>query len=365
MVYLACLIILQEIASKIVDAPWNWNKMPKAKIQIKEKPVPRSEQKPATRMEKLIQDYIDYCSIEKNNARLTTKNYKHYLLRFADFAKEEFVTEPEKIDMELVRRYRVKIHNTPGPHGEMVKQITQQYHIIALRNFLKYLQKYDYKTLAPEKLELGKAPSRQVEFLSEEEVHRLIDAADQEKNETLRTRDKAIIETLFSSGMRVSELCSLKRDSVNLKRNEFTVRGKGDKLRLVFLSAEASAGLQKYLKLRKDNAKFLFIAHSSIGTGNKVEKEMASYDKDAKGLTTRSVQRIIHKYALYAGITKKISPHTLRHSFATDLLQNGADIRSVQSMLGHSSITTTQIYTHVTNQQLREVHKQFHNKKKK
>ncbi|TSC66176.1 MAG: putative Tyrosine recombinase xerD, partial [Candidatus Doudnabacteria bacterium Gr01-1014_77] len=179
----------------------------------------------------------------------------------------------------------------------------------------------------------------------------------------LRLRDNAILQTLFATGLRVSELCSLKKDQINFKRNEFTVRGKGDKLRLIFLSSEANDALQKYLKKRKDNSKFLFIAHKQVGIA--VEKEMASFGQNASGLTPRSIQRIIKKYALIAGIMKKISPHTLRHSFATDLLQNGADIRSVQSMLGHASITTTQIYTHITNQQLREIHTKFHNRKKK
>lgn len=336
--------------------------MAKAKIQIKEK-LPEREYR--TQMEKLIRDFIDYCAIEKNQSKLTQKSYKQYLLRFADFAKEEGVNDPEKIDLNLVRRYRLHINRMTDGNGNSLKLRTQQYHIIVLRNFLKYLLKYDYKTLAPEKLELGKAPSRQVEFLSEDEVERLIDSTNEEKNEILRMRDRAIMELLFASGLRVSELCSLRRDTINFKRNEFTVRGKGDKLRLAFLSPEASADIQKYLKMRKDNSKFLFLSHTNIGSGDKVTKEMQSYDKDAKGLTTRSVQRIIKKYALMAGIMKHISPHTLRHSFATDLLQNGADIRSVQSMLGHASITTTQIYTHVTNQQLREVHRQFHKKKGK
>lgn len=336
--------------------------MAKAIIKIKEK-APEREYK--TQMEKLIRDFIDYCAIEKNQSKLTQKSYAHYLFRFADFAKEEGVSEPEKINLELVRRYRLHINRMTDASGKSLRLSTQQYHIITLRNFLRYLLKYDYKTLSPEKLEIGKAPSRQVEFLSEDEVERLIESTKEEKNEILRMRDRAIMELLFSSGLRVSELCSLKRDSINFKRNEFTVRGKGDKLRLAFLSPEASNDLQKYLKARKDNAKFLFLSHTNIGSGDKVTKEMESYNKEAKGLTTRGVQRIIKKYALIAGIMKQISPHTLRHSFATDLLQNGADIRSVQSMLGHASITTTQIYTHVTNQQLREIHKQYHNKRKK
>jgi len=320
----------------------------------------KAKLKPETVIEKLINDFIDYCAIEKNRSTLTQRNYTHYLKRFAEFAEERKVEKPDEITLEIVRQYRLAINRYADKNGKPLKLITQNYHIIALRAFLKYLLKYDYKTLSPEKIELAKTPSRQIDFLSVEEVERLTEAVASEKEEILRLRDAAIIETLFATGLRVSELCSLKRDQINFKRGEFTVRGKGDKLRLVFLSVKACEALQIYEKKREDNSKFMFIAHMAIG----VEKEMQSFAKDAAGLTPRSIQRIIKKYAKIAGITKHISPHGLRHSFATDLLQNGADIRSVQSMLGHSSITTTQIYTHVTNQQLREVHKNFHNKKK-
>ena len=326
----------------------------------KTKPKPQ-EQELESEMHKLVQDFLDYCEIEKNRSKLTLRNYHHYLNRFADFAAEQGINKPEKIDQELIRRYRLFINRFSAADGKNLKLITQNYHVIALRAFLKYLTKYDYKTLPPEKIELAKTPSRMVDFLDYDEVERLIKAVDEEKEEILRLRDRSILETLFSTGLRVSELCSLKRDQINFKRGEFTVRGKGDKLRLIFLSDEAGKHLQEYLKKRKDNSKFLFIAHKQVG----VEKEMASFGADAAGLTPRSIQRIIKKYGMLAGITKKITPHTLRHSFATDLLQNGADIRSVQSMLGHSSITTTQIYTHITNQQLREVHKSFHNKNKR
>ncbi len=313
-------------------------------------------------MKDLLQKFLEHCEIEKNRSKLTLRNYHHYLGRFIDFAQENGVTKPEQISLELVRKYRLYINRLTDAEGKTLKQITQNYHIIALRSFLKYLAKYDYKTLPAEKLELSKTPSRMVEFLELDEVERLIEATSTEKEEILRLRDNAILHTLFSTGLRVSELCSLKIDQVNLKRGEFTVRGKGDKLRLIFLSPEATEAIEKYAKKREDNSKFLFIAHKQIGNAT---KEMESFGKDAKGLTTRTIQRIVKKYAMLAGITKPISPHTLRHSFATDLLQNGADIRSVQSMLGHASITTTQIYTHITNQQLREVHEKFHHKKKK
>ena len=315
-----------------------------------------------TKMKDLLQKFLEHCEIEKNRSKLTLRNYHHYLGRFIDFAKEKGVTKPEQISLELVRQYRLYINRFTDNEGKTLKQITQNYHIIALRSFLKYLAKYDYKTLPAEKLELSKTPSRMVEFLELDEVERLIESTSSEKEEILRLRDNAILHTLFSTGLRVSELCSLKKDQVNLKRGEFTVRGKGDKLRLIFLSPEATEALEKYSKKRNDNSKFLFIAHKQIGN---TEKEMESFGKDAKGLTSRTIQRIVKKYAMLAGITKPITPHTLRHSFATDLLQNGADIRSVQSMLGHASITTTQIYTHITNQQLREVHEKFHHKRKK
>jgi len=331
--------------------------MPETKAEKQTTP-----QKPRTELHKLIRDFLDYCEIEKNRSKLTLRNYDHYLNRFADFAAEQGITKPERIDQDLIKRYRLFINRLNSNTGASLKLITQNYHVIALRAFLKFLMKRDYKTLPPEKIELAKTPSRMVEFLDFEEVERLIEATDQEQEEILRLRDRAILETLFSTGLRVSELCSLKRDQINFKRNEFTVRGKGDKLRLVFLAEDASQSLQKYLKKRGDNAKPLFIAHKQIGSA---EKEIDSFGKNAaSGLTPRTVQRIIKKYGMLAGITKKITPHTLRHSFATDLLQNGADIRSVQSMLGHASITTTQIYTHITNQQLRQIHEKFHKSKK-
>ncbi len=317
-----------------------------------------------TEIHKLVVEFLEYCEIERNRSKLTLRNYGHYLNRFADFAAAKGVNKASNIDFELVRQYRLFINRLTDAGGKNLKTVTQNYHSIALRSFLKYLAKRDIKTLPAEKIELAKAPSRQVEFLDRNELDRLFTAVDQEKEEILRLRDRAILQTLFATGTRVSELCSLRRDQINIKRSEFTVRGKGDKLRLVFLSPEATAALDAYLKKRKDNSKFLFIAHKQIGKGNSAEKEMDSFGKNASGLTPRTVQRIIKKYALIAGIMKKISPHTLRHSFATDLLQNGADIRSVQSMLGHASITTTQIYTHITNQQLREIHKKYHNRDK-
>lgn len=326
----------------------------------------QSKNKPLTPLQSKIQEFLEFCEIGKNQSKRTTENYGHYLGRFDSFAEMQGIHKPQDISLEVVRQYRLYLNRLEGERGEKkLKLITQNYHLIALRAFLKYLTKMDVKTLAPEKIELPKNPTRQVEFLEADELARLFKATDAEQNEMLRLRDKAVLETLFSTGLRVSELASLRRDNINLDRGEFTVRGKGSKLRVVFLSDGAAAAIKTYLKKRADNNKALFVGHSTVG--NSMEKELASQTKDddrsIAGLTPRSVQRIIKKYCLIAGIVKKVSPHTLRHSFATDLLQNGADIRSVQTMLGHASITTTQIYTHITNQGLREIHKKFHGKK--
>jgi site-specific recombinase XerD len=317
-----------------------------------------------TKIHELTNRFIEYLEIERNRSKLTLRNYSHYLGRFADFAATRNANSPEDIDLELVRQYRLTINRwIDEKTGKNLKQITQNYHIIALRGFLKYLSKYDYKTLAPEKIELPKVSQRQVDFLDADEVKRIIEATDSETEEILRLRDRAVLEMIFSTGLRVSELCSVKTDMINTKRNEFTVRGKGDKLRMIFISDGAASALDAYLKKRGGNSKFLFLAHSKVNKGQAVEKEMDSYGQKSAGLTPRSIERIVKKYAMIAGISKKVTPHTLRHSFATDLLQNGADIRSVQSMLGHASITTTQIYTHITDTQLREVHRKFHDKK--
>jgi len=327
-----------------------------------------------TPLQRYVNDFLEYCEIGKNQSRRTLRNYDHYLRRFSQFARTQGYSKPEDLDLELIKKYRLYLNRLEDENGRNLKLITQNYHLIALRAFLKYLTKQDIKTLAPEKIELPKNPARQVEFLEADELKRLFEATKQEKDEVLRLRNYAILETLFSTGLRVSELASLKRETVNLSRGEFTVRGKGDKLRIVFLSPEATEALKKYLCKRKDNNKALFVSHSTVG--NTVEKEIESQgfkkdrdDKDehskAQGLTVRSIQRIIKKYCRLAGIVKKVSPHTLRHSFATDLLRNGADIRSVQSMLGHASITTTQVYTHITNEGLRDIHKKFHNKNPK
>jgi len=295
----------------------------------------------------LINQFLEYLEIEKGRSQKTIENYDHYLKRFLNFSK---LKDPSKITQEIVRQYRIFLNRVPDDKGRLLKKTTQNYHMIALRAFLKYLAKQDINTLSAEKIELGKNSEREITFLDQNELERLLKAP--EGNDFAALRDRAILATLFSTGLRVSELCSLDRNSVNLKTGEFSVIGKGGKMRIVFLSEDATKNLEEYLKKRTDIDKALFVREA----GN---------DEENLRLTPRSVQRIIKKYAAKAGIVKNVTPHKLRHSFATDLLQNGADIRSVQAMLGHSSITTTQIYTHYTDKQLREIHKKFHSKKKK
>lgn len=331
----------------------------------------KAPEKSRTALQKYIQEFLEYCEIEKNKSLKTIQNYDHYLGRFARFAASEQAQKPEQINMELVRKYRLYLNRFIDDKGRHLKLVTQSYHVIALRAFLKYLKKHDVETFSPEKIELAKNPSREVHALEDSELSRILKATEQEEAELLRLRDQAILHTLFSSGVRVSELVQLTEKMINLDRGEFTVRGKGDKLRLVFLSADATKAIKQYLDKRTDNHPALFIAHTKVGQSvtaqmdaqGQLSKVKGQMSAETAGLSARSVQRLIHKYAMLAGITKKVTPHVFRHSFATDLLRNGADIRSVQTMLGHASITTTQIYTHVTNEGLREVHKKFHDKK--
>lgn len=295
--------------------------------------------------------YLEYLEIEKNKSQKTLENYGRYLDRFLGFAKIDNISQ---LSEELIRKYRLYLNRLQDAKGKPLKKVTQNYHVIALRTFLKYLAKTGVKTVPAERVELGKQEDREVTFLQPDELERLFNAPRGTELDTLR--DKAILTTLFSTGMRVSELCSLNRDEIDLKRGELSVRGKGSKIRLVFLSDETRKNIRDYISKRPDVDEALFIRIPKTKTFAK--------DSDLR-LTPRSIQRIIKKYSIKAGIVgKKISPHTLRHSFATDLLRNGADIRSVQAMLGHASVTTTQIYTHVTDKQLREVHQRFHNKKK-
>ncbi len=294
--------------------------------------------------------YLEYLEIEKNRSAKTLENYGRYLDRFLQFAK---VSSPSSINEDLIRQYRLHLNRLKDSDGNNLKKVTQNYHIIALRNFLKYLAKRDIKSVPAEKVELGKQEDREVTFLEHDELERLLKSPEGGDIDALR--DKAVLSTLFSTGMRVSELCSLDKDKIDTTRGELSIRGKGSKIRVVFLSDQTREDINKYLDKRSDVDEALFIRIPKTKTFNK--------DSDLR-LTPRSIQRIVKKHSIKAGIMgKKVSPHTLRHSYATDLLRNGADIRSVQSMLGHSSVTTTQIYTHVTDKQLREVHKKFHNKK--
>lgn len=303
-------------------------------------------------MKKLIQEFLEYLEIERGRSINTIENYHFYLNRFADFAK---VKSPAAINLDLIRKYRLWLNREVDSRGNGLKKSTQNYHLIALRSFLKYLAKRDINSLAPEKIELAKMPERQVDFLEGDDLERLLEAPlETKESKIIQLRDKAILEMLFSTGLRVSELSKLKTDNVNLNKEEFTIRGKGDKLRVAFLSNQTKYWLKQYIDARKDMSPYLFVRH-----------DKAKGKEEPKNLTPRSIQRLIKKYTIAAGITKDVTPHTLRHSFATDLLLNGADIRSVQAMLGHASITTTQIYTHITNQQLREVYKSFHKRKKK
>lgn len=298
-------------------------------------------------MSELLHDYIEHLEVEGGRSAKTAENYALYLERFVECTDDIVV---EKITSEVVRKYRLWLNRYKNDHDDDLAIITQSYHLIALRGFLTYLSKRDIVSLSPEKIELPKVSRKQVTFLHYDEVERLLGEIPLDDESGLR--DRAIIELLFSSGLRVSELVNLNRDHVNTKRREFMVRGKGQKDRPVFIGEAAAVRVDNYLASRMDNLPPLFLSYS--------RNNMSSMGGDYRRLTSRSIQRIISKYARLAGITKHVSPHTMRHSFATDLLMNGADIRSVQSMLGHSSITTTQVYTHVTDEHLREVFEKFH-----
>lgn len=293
--------------------------------------------------------FLEYQEIEQNRSQKTIRNYDHYLTRLSDYAGDIKV---EDITPELVRQWRLWLNRLGTYESDELGKNTLNYHLIALRSFLKYCAKQDMKTMSPEKIELAKVVRKQVTFLEAEELERLF--AQPDLTTLVGKRDKAILELLFSSGLRVSELVGLDREHINLKRREFTVRGKGQKDRPIFISQEAANWIQQYLDARQDNTKPLFVRYSG--------KKQVDLTGNFHRLTARSVQRLVARYAMLAGITKQVTPHTLRHSFATDLLMNGADIRSVQAMLGHSNIATTQIYTHVTDPHLRSIHERFHHK---
>lgn len=303
----------------------------------------------------LIGDFTEHLEIEKGRSIKTAENYERYLLRFLDLAGDisgkGYDLKPQDIDQELLRKFRLRLNREEDAHGQNLEAITQAYHLIALRGFLKYLTQRNIPTLDPTLIELPHVVRKQVTFLHFDEVEALLNEIDLSTETGLR--DRAIIELLFSGGLRVSELVALNRDSINLERREFMVRGKGRKDRPVFISEAAADRVRDYLAERSDSLVPLFLNNS---------RNLQTVDTSGnyRRLTARSVERIVQKYAKLAGITKHVSPHTLRHSFATDLLMNGADIRSVQTMLGHADISTTQIYTHVTDPHLKEVHEKFH-----
>ncbi|OIP27709.1 MAG: hypothetical protein CO103_08405 [Chloroflexi bacterium CG_4_9_14_3_um_filter_45_9] len=306
-------------------------------------------------LDSLITEFLERLEIEKGYSSLTVRAYRHYLKHFYDWLSENSsITRPENIDLELIRRYRLYLAHFRNRNGVRLKRVSQSYYIVALRSFLRYLLvQRDILTLSPDKIELPKQSARSVSFLDSEQIERLLNSP-QISNE-IGLRDRAILETLFSTGLRVSELVRLNRDQIDFDRKEFGVKGKGNKLRVVFLSDTAAQWIERYLQSRRDCFKPLFIRYSGAVDVQKNGEKMR--------LTARSIQNIVAKYAKKCGLPIKASPHTLRHSFATDLLINGADLRSVQEMLGHESIRTTQVYTHVTDRHLKEVHKAFHNRR--
>lgn len=298
-------------------------------------------------------EFLEYLEIEQGRSQKTIRNYDHYLTRLEDYAGDINVKD---IDQEFIRKWRLWLNRLGTNTSEELQKNTLNYHLIALRSFLKWCAKRDIDALPADKIELAKTSRKQVTFLSAEELSNLF--AQPKTNSLQGLRDRSILELLFSSGLRVSELTGLNKEHINLKKREFMVRGKGQKDRPIFISPEAAEWLEKYITERNDTIPALFIRHGKSGKAV-TEDRSGNYQR----LTPRSVQRLVARYALLAGITKHVSPHTLRHSFATDLLMNGADLRSVQAMLGHSNIATTQIYTHVTDPHLKKIHEQFHTKK--
>lgn len=303
-------------------------------------------------LQTLKRQFFEHLEIEKGRSLKTVENYERYLDRFLTFTK---VTDPKNLTDDMVREFRLWLNRQPsglkvGGRAETLKKKTQNYYLIALRSFLKYLRKRGVDSLSPERIDLAKVAERDLDLMSSTDLERLLTAPSGSDIKSLR--DKAILELFFSTGLRLSELCSINTD-LDLNKDEFSIRGKGEKVRVVFLSDSAKDSIRAYLKKRTDMDDALFVRMET--------KHMAGKHETMR-LTPRSIERMVKHYATKAGISKKVTPHVIRHSFATDLLSNGADIRSVQMMLGHSNIATTQIYTHVTDKQLRDVHKKFHSK---
>lgn len=293
--------------------------------------------------ERYMREFLEDLEIEKGRSLKTVENYDRYLRRFREFSK---VVSPSEITDDVIRNYRLWLNRSGS-----IKRRTQNYYLIALRSFLKYLARRDVASLSPDRIELAKVPERSLDLISMTELSRLLEAPDGQDLKSLR--DKALLEMLFSTGLRVSELCSLLRD-IEIEKDEISVRGKGEKVRVVFVSENARKAVKAYLKIRKDMSDALFVSYPRTA--------MSGDNAIPQRITSRSVERIVKFYAVKAGISKKVTPHVVRHSFATDLLENGADLRSVQALLGHANIGTTQIYTHVTDKHLRDIHKKFHGK---
>ncbi|MCA9349654.1 tyrosine-type recombinase/integrase [Candidatus Saccharibacteria bacterium] len=299
-----------------------------------------------------ISNYLDYLEVEKGRSLKTIENYSSYLGRLWDYMADQYGEEVEvsKLDLDRVTGWRQKLNRIALDDGRKISRTTQNYHLIALRGMLKYLARRGVKTLGADQIELAKVQRRQVAFLSIDEVGNLIAGIDQHTE--IGKRDFAIINLLFSTGLRVSELAGLNRSDINLDNGEFVVRGKGQKDRIVYISDQATRAVSDYLEDRDDYFQPLFRHYSGV--------QSEQDNGESVRLSPRSIQRMVSKYAKLAGILKKVSPHTLRHSFATDLLSNGADLRSVQSLLGHANIATTQVYTHLTDPQLKDTHRKYH-----
>ncbi len=322
------------------------------------KPIVKSKiiapKEDSSKLSEQILQFLEYLEIEKGSSPFTIRNYHFYLRRFTQwYTGISSSTEIGKLDMASVRKYRLYLSRLADRKGKTLSRVTQSYHLIALRSFLKWLIRHDYEVLAPDKIELPKTQSRSLKFLNRLEVERLLSQPSLSTKQGLR--DKAILEMLFSTGLRVSELVSLNRESIDLDRREFGVLGKGGRTRVVFLSKRAASWAGRYLSVREDHWLPLFIRYA------KSKADPASTGEEMR-LTTRSVERVVERYCRQAHLLLRITPHGLRHSFATDLLSAGAGLREIQEMLGHKNIATTQIYTHVTNPQLRKVHEMFHGK---
>lgn len=311
------------------------------------------EENKSSELSKYVQQFLEYLEIEKNSSKLTIRNYRLYLKRFDEWFTKNYPGKGIRdINIDIVRKYRLYLSNWVDAQQMTLMRVTQSYYIIALRSFLKFLIRSDYETLSPDKIDLPKTESKSLKFLEKNHLQTLFDAVDIKDNKEAALRDRAILELLFSTGLRVSELSRLNREQINFDTREFGVIGKGGRARVVFLSDSAAHWLTTYFEAREDPWKPVFIRYS--------KEKVYEDDGEKMRLTPRSIERIVGKYVRSAQIPVKATPHTLRHSFATDLLYNGADLRSVQEMLGHKNISTTQIYTHVTNPQLKEVHKKFH-----